>query len=166
MVTEIIKDEFYRRLIEEGLTRIEKCLSLLCAEEIWHQENENSNAVGNIILHLCGNVRQYIQTGVYGQEDVRKRDNEFKTESRIETKDLLSKITTVVTEANAIVSALNPETFKSNRKVQGFEENVTSIIIHVIEHFSYHVGQITFYTKLKKNVDTAYYAGLDLNASS
>jgi len=165
-VVQILKEEFHRRMIEEGLSRIEKCFSLLTEDQIWHQQNENSNSMGNIVLHLCGNIAQYIHSGIGGKEDLRQRDDEFKLSSRMDSKELLIKIQHVVQEANRIVSGLDPRVFSEDRKVQGFDENVTSIIVHVIEHYSYHIGQLTYYTKYVTDKDTGYYAGLDLNATS
>ena len=163
---EILSKEFHRRLIEEGFARIEKCCGILSEDEIWSSRNANTNSVGNLILHLTGNVRQYIQTGIDGQADVRERDLEFDVNSRVDSKEVLGKLKKVITEAHQIVSNLSEEELTEKRTVQGFSETVLSIIIHVIEHFSYHVGQITFYTKYLKDVDTGYYDGLDLNATA
>ena len=165
-VVEILKEEFHRRMIEEGLDRIEKCFSILSEDQIWHRENENTNSIGNIVLHLCGNIRQYIMSGIGNEADTRERDEEFKLSSRIDSKTLLLKIKDTVQSANNVVSNLDPKVFSEDRKVQGFNENVTSIVVHVIEHYSYHIGQITYYTKYITNKDTGYYEGLDLNATS
>lgn len=165
-VVEILKEEFRRRMIEEGLSRIEKCFSLLTEDQIWHKENENSNSMGNIVLHLCGNITQYIHSGIGGKKDERQRVEEFKISSRVDSIKLLTKIQEVVQEANRIVSNLEPIVFSEDRKVQGFDENVTSIVVHVIEHYSYHIGQLTYFTKFISNQDTGYYAGLDLNITS
>lgn len=153
-----------RRLITESLPRINKCLDELSIEEIWHKQNANTNSVGNLVLHLCGNVRQYILSGIDGQEDVRERDLEFSEKGPIEVTFLKDKLQTLMTEVDVALDRITPEDMVRNVGVQGFEENVTSILIHVTEHFSYHVGQITFYTKFIKDVDTGYYAGLNLNA--
>lgn len=160
---DIVKNEFRRRLIEEGLSRIEKCLSYFTEDEIWERDNENTNSIGNIVLHLTGNVRQYIQAGVGLQKDSRQRDSEFDIENKHSKEVILEKLKNVLVESSNTISQLSISDLTQTRKVQGFDETVLSIIIHVIEHFSYHVGQITFYTKSKKNIDTAYYAGLDLN---
>jgi len=162
----LVKKEFGRRLIEEGLHRILLCLDTLTDDEIWHKENQNTNSVGNLVLHLSGNVRQYITAGITNQKDTRVRGDEFKLSSRIEKDQLKKQIVKTVHDANEVVQNIEPITFLEKRKVQGFDENVTSIVIHVIEHFSYHVGQITFYTKYIKDVDTAYYGDLDLNITS
>ena len=153
-----------RRLITESMPRINKCLDELSIEEVWHKQNANTNSIGNLVLHLCGNVRQYILSGIDGQEDVRERDLEFSEKGPIEVSILKEQLKSLMIEVDRALDRITPEDMIRNVRVQGFEENVTSILIHVTEHFSYHVGQITFYTKFIKDVDTGYYAGLDLNA--
>lgn len=153
-----------RRLIEESLPRINKCLDELTLEEVWHKQNGNTNSVGNLILHLCGNVRQYVLSGIDGQEDVRERDLEFSEPGPIDKQILRSRVADLMNEVNDALDRVTADDMIREVSVQGFKENVTSILIHVTEHFSYHVGQITYYTKFIKDLDTGYYAGLDLNA--
>ena len=64
-----------------------------------------------------------------------------------------------------MLTGLDPAALTRNWAVQGFSETGTAIILHVMEHFSYHVGQITLHTKLLLDIDTGYYAGQDLNAT-
>jgi len=162
---EIIKAEYHQRVITESLSRILSCLALLSYEEIWHRQNKNTNAVGNLILHLSGNITQYIISGVGGTKDVRVRDEEFSTK-RTEAKDELVKIITdTLNTSNQVVQDLHVSQFTEQVVIQGFQHTRLSAIVHVIEHLSYHVGQITFYTKYIKDIDTAYYGGLDLDVT-
>jgi len=160
---EIIKKEFHRRIIEEGYTRIEKCMNQLSTEDIWYTPNENSNSMANLVMHLNGNVRQYIVSGVGGVRDIRQRDLEFDKTNRKPISEILKDLKTTVEKSHKVITQLEKNVLTEKRTVQGFDESVLSIIIHVIEHFSYHVGQITYFTKARKNIDTGYYAGLDLN---
>lgn len=153
-----------RRLIEESLPRIEKCLDELSLEQLWHKQNENTNSVGNLILHLCGNVRQYILSGIDGQPDVRERDLEFSERGPIDKEVLKRKVQQLMQEVDQALDRIKTEDLTKSIGVQGFNENTTAILVHVVEHFSYHVGQITFYTKFVNDIDTGYYAGHDLNA--
>jgi len=162
-VLSILKEEFNRRLKLESLSRIEKCISHLTSEEIWRKNNENTNSIGNLILHLQGNVEQYISSGIGGEKDVRQRNKEFDSIEKIDKETLVKRLRQTVELADEIVSKLQFDDLAEKKQVQGFEESVLSIIIHVIEHFSYHTGQITYYTKYIKNIDTGYYAGLDLD---
>lgn len=162
-ITEIIKSEFQLRVIDESLARIIKCIEFLSLEEIWHKPNLNSNAMGNLILHLEGNIRQYILAGVGGAKDIRSRDSEFSNTNTYSKEKLISLLTETLTTANEKIVSLSENQLIEKVIIQGFDHTRLSAIVHVIEHLSYHTGQITFYTKLVKNIDTGYYAGLDLD---
>jgi uncharacterized damage-inducible protein DinB len=165
-VLDIIKSEFKRRVLEESLVRIESCTAQLTEEEFWRKPNKNSNSIGHLVLHLKGNVTQYILSGIGGMKDERNRDLEFTSTALVDKNDLVKTLGLVLLSANGVVSNLKYRVLSESRKVQGFDENVLSIIIHVIEHLSYHVGQITYYTKYIKDIDTGYYKDKDLSVTS
>lgn len=155
--------ECRRRLFEESLPRVRRCLSYLDEAEVWLRPNENVPSVGNLVLHLCGNVRQWIGSGLGGAADGRDRAAEFSERGPIPKADLLARLEGVLAEADQVLDRLDPETLLQKRPVQAFEESGLSILVHVVEHFSYHTGQITTFIKTRKNVDLGYYAGIDLN---
>jgi len=163
-IKDLLIEDVKRRLIVESTPRIHKCLDSLSLAEIWHKQNEHTNSVGNLVLHLCGNVRQYILSGIDGQEDIRERDLEFSESGPIEKQFLKDKLDKLMIDVDQALDRITTADLIREVGVQGFKENVTSILVHVTEHFSYHVGQITYYTKYIKDMDTGYYAGLDLNA--
>ena len=165
ILDQIIK-ETKRRLIEEGVSRVIKCLGMLNEEEIWHRPNEQSNSVGNLVLHLCGNVRQYVVSGIGGKTDTRKRQSEFDEKGPVPTEKLIRDLNSLVEEVELVLDQLDPHELVEARKVQGFDETVVGILIHVTEHFSYHVGQISYFVKAKQNRDLGYYDGLDLDITS
>lgn len=165
-IVKIVKEEFHKRMIEEGQVRIVKCFAELSDEEIWRKPNKNSNSMGNLVLHLSGNVRQYIISGVGGEKDTRERDQEFDPSNIIGRKELLQKLDQTLKDANSKIEDLNESELIEPREAQGMSHSCLSIIMHVIEHFSYHVGQITYYTKFLKDKDLAYYEGIDLNKKS
>jgi uncharacterized damage-inducible protein DinB len=158
--------EVRRRLIGESLPRIKNCLAQLSTEEIWGRPNENSNSVGNLILHLTGNVRQWILTGLGGAPDVRERQQEFDERGPIPTEDLLNGITAVLHEVDELLDRLSPDDLTKKRSIQGYEESGLSVLVHVVEHFSYHVGQIAYITKAVKDIDLEFYAGQDLDQTT
>ena len=162
-LTTLLKAEFRRRVFEESYTRIHKCLDILTINEIWQRPNENSNSVGNLILHLEGNVRQWIIAGLGKQNDVRLRQSEFNQRDQIPKKQLLSKLTKLEEDVTSVIEDLTPAQLVNHHKVQGFDETGISILIHVIEHFSYQVGQITYFVKAIKDLDLKYYGEIDLD---
>ena len=162
----LIQNEVRRRIFEESYSRIDNCLDRLTFDQIWHKPNQNANSIGNLVLHLLGNVRQYVCSGIGGQKDVRNRDEEFQLTSACSPEDLKVQMRLLEKDVIEVVNNLTEEKLISVYRVQGFEESGISIIIHVIEHFSYHVGQIAQQTKLLVDQDLGFYAGLDLNAKS
>ena len=154
--------ECRRRLFEESVPRIKKCLALLDEEELWLRPNSETVGVGNLVLHLCGNVRQWLVSGLGGAADTRERAKEFSEAGPIPAPELLSKLDAVMAEARRVLDRLTPDDLVRSRPVQGFEETGVGILLHVVEHFSYHVGQISLFVKLRKEVDLQYYAGVDL----
>ncbi len=143
--------------------RIEKCLELLSEIDVWQRPNAASNSVGNLILHLCGNIRQYIISGLGKQPDTRQRDAEFAAVGGFNKQQLLLKLKQTVTEAATIIGAADEENLLTERKVQGFVLTGTALIVHMVEHYSYHTGQIAFWTKLLKDKNLAFYGDSDLN---
>ena len=144
------------RLVKGLLPKLTHCLSLLPEEEIWKRPNEYVNSVGNIVLHLCGNVRQWITSGVGGAEDIRKRPAEFKQDISLPKSELISKIERVVKEADEVLAQLYPRQLGEIRTIQGFEESCLEAIYHVVDHFSYHVGQVIHVTKEVLNTDLGF----------
>ena len=155
-----------RRLLKESLPRLKKCLAQLTPEEIWYRPNVETVSVGNLVLHLNGNVRQWILSGLGGAPDTRERAKEFSEPGPLPTDELLARIESTLEEACAVLRQLDPATLLEKRSVQVFEETGLAILVHVVEHFSYHVGQITYFVKSTKAVDLQYYGDLDLEKSA
>lgn len=151
------------RIIEESIPRIKKCLTVLTEKQIWYKANDNTNSVGNLIIHLCGNARQWIISGLDHQPDERDRDYEFNEKGPIPKKVLINMLDILIVDLDDALGRIVETDLLKNHTIQKhFKENGVSIIVHAIEHFSYHTGQITYYTKLVNNIDTGYYADLDL----
>lgn len=165
-IQENVAYEFELRILKEGIEKIKKCLTLLSETEVWMQANANTNSVGNLIVHLEGNLRQYILSGIRGDADIRKRNDEFDHSRTMHIDDAVNNLIAAATEAKDYLHSIPETMLIEEKEAQGFSMTVLSMIIHVIEHFSYHVGQITYITKMIKNVDTAYYEGIDLNTKS
>ncbi|WP_297693510.1 DinB family protein, partial [uncultured Eudoraea sp.] len=134
--------------------------------QLWIRPNDNLVSIANLILHLEGNIRQWILTGIGNHPDHRKRDLEFSQTDRIDRKEMLSKLKDAIDKTIEVVNQIQDEEWTKVRSVQGYKESVLSIVIHVIEHFSYHTGQITYYTKLLTNKNTNYYGDQDLNLTA
>lgn len=151
------------RLLEESLPRIRTCLGELTDDEIWARPNEASNSVGNLVLHLCGNVTQYILSGMGGAEDRRERPKEFSERGPIPRAELLARLERTMAEAGRVIDGIDAANLLRKRVVQGFDYDGMGILVHVVEHFSYHTGQIAYAVKALKGADLGFYRGVNLN---
>jgi len=161
-LTTLIQNELRLRLLEESIPRIKQCLNELTFDQVWHRPNNNSNAIGNLVLHLCGNVRQYLISSIGGKKDTRERQKEF--DSRDVPKESLHEmLDTLAKEIDQAILKVSSQELERTRSVQGFQMTGLSIVVHVIEHFSYHTGQIAYFTKMVKDTDLKFYGDLDLD---
>lgn len=146
----------------ESVPRIKKCIANLSETEIWYRPNEHSNSIGNLVLHLCGNARQWIISGLGKAADDRERQAEFDERGPVPTDKMLADLDELMVEIEAVLENLSAESLLTLHPVQVFEESGLSILVHVVEHFSYHTGQITYAVKALKDMDMAYYGNLNL----
>jgi uncharacterized damage-inducible protein DinB len=151
------------KTIDENTSKIKACMKQLDEKDIWFRHNEHINSVGNMILHLCGNIRQYIISSLGGAPDIREREIEFSTVNGFTNAELTAKWQDTMHEAVTIITHTSAENLLRHRVVQGSTLSGIGIIIHITEHYSYHTGQIIFLTKMYKNVDMGFYNGIDLN---
>jgi uncharacterized damage-inducible protein DinB len=140
--------------------RIATCLGMLDGRQIWARGGANENAIGNLVLHLCGNVRQWIVAGVGGQADIRERDAEFDARGGVEADELARRMKAVVDEASSVIAQVPAERLADRIVVQGYDVSVLEAIYHVVEHFSMHTGQILFATKVLTGSDLGFYRHL------
>ncbi len=157
-------EEIKRRLFTENIPRLKKCLHELTEAEIWYRPNNASNSVGNLVLHLHGNVRQWVVAGLGKNKDIRERQKEFDEKGPVAVEKMLLDMDNLMKEVDQILSKTSTEDLLEIRNVQGYEESGLSILVHITEHFSYHVGQITYIVKMLKDKEMGYYDGHDLDA--
>ncbi len=152
--------EFSARKLEQLLSRIETCTAKLTDDQIWMRGVESQNAVGNLMLHLSGNVRQWILSGVGGKPDVRVRDREFAARGDISREDLWERLSSTVKEAVSLIEGLPAARLLEQVKIQNYEVTVLEAVYHVVEHFAQHTAQIIFATKALTGEDMGFYKHL------
>jgi hypothetical protein len=140
--------------------RIETCVDKLSPDQIWNRNSDNANAIGNLVLHLAGNVRQWILHGVGGETDTRVRDTEFATRGGLDPAELKSRLRSTVDAAAVVIRAVPPGILTERRSIQKYDVTVIEAILHVVEHFSGHTAQIIFITKYLTGEDMGFYAHL------
>jgi len=164
LTIDFVENAIFR--MEESLRMISKSTALLSTEDVWKKPNKASNSIGNIIIHLKGNITQYMLAGLGGQEDLRQRDLEFSVTHGYNTKELNQQLRALLDEVKTALHGLKDEELIKTYSVQGFKLSGLGIVLHVVEHLSYHTGQIAFWTKILRNKDLGFYEGFNLNTKN
>ena len=146
--------------LAENLDRIETCVPKLPAEWLWARESENENAVANLLLHLEGNLRQWILSGIGGAPDTRHRQSEFSARSGTPGTVLVANLRAAVQDAVRVIRTLPPARLAEAVSIQGYDTTVLAAIFHVVEHFSGHTYQIILLTKRATHEDLGFYGYL------
>lgn len=142
---------------EDYLPKIERCVELLTDKQIWWRANPQSNSIGNLLLHLSGNVRQWIVCSLGGAPDLRDRDSEFAQRGIIPREELLARLKQTLSEVDATLAKFDPDKLLERRVIQGLDVTALEAIFHVVEHFSMHTGQIILLTKQLAERDMEFY---------
>lgn len=141
----------------EYMPKIARCLESLDESDVWWRANEESNSIGNLLLHLSGNARQWIVSGLGGAPDKRERQTEFDERSPISKRELLSRLQETIGEVDSVLAQLDPNQLLIRHEIQGSNVTALEAIFHVVEHFSMHTGQIILLTKLLAKKDLRFY---------
>jgi uncharacterized damage-inducible protein DinB len=159
------------RLLEDYLVKIAASIGALTDDQIWWRPNDASNSIGNLVLHLCGNARQWIVAGVGGAADTRDRPSEFAGTTAIAGSALINLLGQALGEVNARLVDLENELVAVGGdgplqrvcRPQGFNQTVFDAVFHVVEHFSYHTGQIVLLAKWHAGDRIRLYDDVQLN---
>jgi len=160
-VSEFLENSIYR--LDESTRMIKISLDSISESDIWKKPNESSNSIGNQIAHICGNMTQYIIASLGEQEDYRNRDEEFSMTGGFTKIQLIHKLEDTVKKARLVLNECDKKQLIKKRIVQGYNLSGIGIVMHAVEHYSYHTGQIAFWTKLMTNKDLGFFDGRDLN---
>ena len=134
-------------LSDEYRIKLRRAVEALPAGLLWARPNAASNSVGNLLLHLEGNVRQWIVSGVGGERDVRDRAAEFSATGAYTATELLARLERALEEADAVLARLPAEALMQPRQIQGRDVTVLDAIYQVVQHFALHLGQIILVAK-------------------
>jgi len=152
--------DYSARKLGQYLERIEVCLGRLSDDQIWLRGHENENSVGNLCLHLTGNVRQWMNCGIGGEEDHRQRDAEFAAAGGHDKEELQGDLRATVEQACVLIQSLTPARLEEHVTIQNYRVTVLEAVYHVVEHFSHHAGQILFATKAMSGEHLGFYRHL------
>jgi uncharacterized damage-inducible protein DinB len=156
-VAQAFIDKSRSLLMTDYLPKIERCLESLSDEEVWWRAGEESNSIGNLLLHLSGNARQWIVSGVGQAADRRARQAEFDERATRPRQELMVRLKQTLDEVDDVLDRLPQSELLEQRMIQGHDVTVIEAIFHVVEHFSMHTGQIILLTKIIKRKNLNFY---------
>ena len=138
-----------RSTLMSALTKFEHCLAQLTDADLWWRQLPSQNSIENIILHLCGNLRQWILHGVGGESDVRDRPGEFADRTNRSKTELLTMLRETIAKCDRVLAAFPPQRLLERRRIQGFETTVLAAVFDTVSHFVGHQHQIVYITRLR-----------------
>lgn len=142
-----------RSALRERLRKIRHCVDQLTDQQVWQRPRPEMNSIANILLHLCGNLRQWIVSGAGGSPDIRNRPAEFSDRSMTPKTQLLSNLEQVIGQCDEVLAHVNPMSLLEMRRIQGFEVQVLKAVFDTLSHLQGHVQEIIHMTRQIKGMD-------------
>jgi hypothetical protein len=149
------------KLLNQYWPRLKTCVEPMTVDQVWWRPNEASNSVGNLILHLNGNMTQWLVASFNKDEDLRNRPEEFAAQGGITAAELLNRLGATITEAEKVLNSLTVEGLLAPYVIQGHHVRGLDAVYQVIEHFGLHYGQIAYITKCLEGKDLGFYRELN-----
>jgi hypothetical protein len=149
------------KLLDQYWPRLRASVESLTDDQLWWRPNDASNSIGNLVLHLNGNVRQWLVASFNRQDDARDRPAEFAERDHIPATILLDHLAATMHAAAAVLHRLTADDLAAPMQIQGYEVTGLDAVYQVVEHFGLHYGQIVYITKMLQARDLAFYKELD-----
>jgi len=150
-----------KTLLDQFWPRLKTCVEPMTVEQVWWRPNEASNSIGNLILHLNGNVTQWLVASFNKGDDRRNRPEEFAAHGGLSAAELLSRLGSTIAEVERVLNRLTVEELLATYEIQGYHVRGLDAVYHAIEHFGLHYGQITYITKSLSGSDLGFYRELN-----
>jgi hypothetical protein len=154
--------EFSRKkLFGQYWPRLKECVAPLSDEQIWWRPNPASNSIANLLLHLNGNVGQWLVASFNRREDNRDRPAEFAAANRLAKEELLARLGATLYEAALTLARLTTNNLLAPYEIQGYRVHGLDAVYQAVEHFGLHYGQIAYVAKCLTGNDLGFYKELD-----
>jgi hypothetical protein len=160
-LAKLFLDHSRKRLIEEHWPRLKACVEPMTTEQIWWRPNEASNSIGNLILHLSGNVTQWLVASFNRDKDRRDRPAEFSARGGLTAAELLDRLGATIADAEKVLNRLTAEELLAPYEIQGYHVRGLDAVYQVVEHFGLHYGQLAYIVKSLSGKDLGFYRELN-----
>jgi hypothetical protein len=165
-VTALFLEFSRRKLLEHYWPRLRASVESLTGEQVWWRPNQASNSIGNLVLHLNGNVRQWLVDSFEAREDKRDRPAEFAAQSGLTAAALLELLSATMADAEAVLGRLTEGDLVAGYEIQGYHVSGLEAVYQVVEHFGMHYGQIAYIAKSLSGKDLGFYRELSKTGRS
>ncbi len=135
--------------LDDAIRKIRHCVGQLSEDQVWWRPTESMNSIANLILHVCGNARQWMVAGLGGSPDRRNRPEEFAQRDRIPSEDLMNMLDEVAIEVKQALRSASVDELVRQRTIQGFQVSGAGAVIESIAHFRGHTQEITHMTRMQ-----------------
>jgi hypothetical protein len=159
-VTGLFLEFSRRKLLEHYWPRLKASVETLTEDQVWWRPNEASNSIGNLILHLNGNVLQWLVDSFEEREDKRDRPAEFEAQGGMMAGELLERLGATLDDGAAVLARLTEKELVARYEIQGYHVSGLEAVYQVVEHFAMHYGQIAYITKSLSGRDLGFYREL------
>ncbi|PYR45563.1 MAG: hypothetical protein DMF89_24730 [Acidobacteria bacterium] len=159
-VSALFLDFSRKKLVDQYWPRLRTCVESLSDQQVWWRPNEASNSAGNLILHLNGNVQQWLVASFSRQQDARDRPAEFAAREGMSVAELLERLGATIGRASDVLARLTETELRATYHIQGYTVTGLHAVYQVVEHFGLHYGQIVYITKLVSGKDLGFYREL------
>lgn len=160
-LTKLFLDFSRKTLFGQSWPRIKECVAALTEEQVWWRPNDASNSIGNLLLHLNGNVRQWLVASFNKEADKRDRPAEFAAKEGATAAELLDRLGATLDEAAKVLDRLTVDDLLAPYEIQGYHVRGLDAVYQVVAHFALHYGQIVYITKNLTGRDTGFYKELN-----
>ncbi|MGA2351535.1 MAG: DUF1572 family protein [Terracidiphilus sp.] len=150
-----------RRLMEQYWPRLRECVAPLTDKQVWWRPNDASNSIGNLVLHLDGNVRQWLVASFNRLEDTRDRPSEFNEQGSISASALIERLDATMRQAAEVLARLDRDDLVAGYEIQGYKVSGLDAVYRVVEHFAMHYGQILYIVKTISAADLGFHRELN-----
>ena len=144
------------RLMSHYWPRVQRCVDELSNDDIWWREHETNNSIGNLLLHLTGNLNQFVLSGIGGDPDTRNKPQEFSERQQTPKDELLRRLNDALLETDRTLARLDPAHLLDKTRIQDRDRSIFEVLSVVLEHFALHVGQIIYISKLRTGKDLEF----------
>lgn len=144
-------------LLEQSTSKIRNCIRQLSDAQIWWRPLPELNSIGNLMLHLAGNLQQWAVNGVQDVPDHRDRQAEFDANHAGSGEQLFERLCRIVEAASDVIRDLSGPQLVASRDIQGFTLTVLGALQHTIPHFVGHTHQIVLLTRMQLGKDYGYH---------